>query len=192
MKQPSASSGTPPRSLGAALLWVLRNSLEILAGAMLVAICIIVFAGVFFRYFLHIGLGWTEEAARYLQVWMTFIGATVAVKRWSHFQLLLVNDRIPASWQRGTRIFALCVVMALAAVMIVNGAEITEISWAQTSPIMSWNFGYLYLVVPVSGVLIMGFAIRHLIDALRGEIAAAAGIMPHELPSAGAGQARSE
>lgn len=192
MKQPSASPATPPRSLGAALLWVLRNSLEILAGAMLVAICIIVFAGVFFRYFLHIGLGWTEEAARYLQVWMTFIGATVAVKRWSHFQLLLVNDRIPASWQRGTRIFALCVVMALAAVMIVNGAEITEISWAQTSPIMSWNFGYLYLVVPVSGVLIMGFAIRHLIDALRGEIATAAGIMPHELPSAGAGQARGE
>jgi TRAP-type C4-dicarboxylate transport system permease small subunit len=192
MKQPSASPATLPRSLGAALLWVLRNSLEILAGAMLVAICIIVFAGVFFRYFLHIGLGWTEEAARYLQVWMTFIGATVAVKRWSHFQLLLVNDRIPASWQRGTRIFALCVVMALAAVMIVNGAEITEISWAQTSPIMSWNFGYLYLVVPVSGVLIMGFAIRHLVDALRGEIAAAAGIMPHELPSAGAGQARGE
>lgn len=192
MKQPSVSPATPPRSLGAALLWVLRNSLEILAGAMLVAICIIVFAGVFFRYFLHIGLGWTEEAARYLQVWMTFIGATVAVKRWSHFQLLLVNDRIPASWHRGTRIFALCVVMALAVVMIVNGAEITEISWAQTSPIMSWNFGYLYLVVPVSGVLIMGFAIRHLIDALRGEITAAAGIMPHELPSPGAGQARGE
>lgn len=192
MKQPAAPPAAPPRSFGAALLWGLRNSLEILAGVMLVAICIIVFAGVFFRYFLHIGLGWTEEAARYLQVWMTFIGATVAVKRWSHFQLLIVNDRIPASWRRATRIFALCVVIGLAAVMIVNGAEITEISWTQTSPIMSWNFGYLYLVVPVSGALMMGFAVRHLIDALRGEIAAAAGIMPHELPSAGAAQAKGE
>src|SRR5574340_78376 len=57
-----------------ALAWSLRNPLEILAGAMLVAICAIVFAGVFFRYFLQIGLGWTEEAARYLQVWMTFVG----------------------------------------------------------------------------------------------------------------------
>ena len=34
---------------------------------MLVAICAIVFAGVFFRYFLHIGLGWTEELARFLR-----------------------------------------------------------------------------------------------------------------------------
>lgn len=187
-----AGSSPLPRSVGGALLWGLRNGLEILAGAMLVAICVIVFAGVFFRYFLHIGLGWTEEAARYLQIWMTFIGATVAVKRWSHFQLMIINERIPKNWRRGTRVFALGVVMALAAVMIVNGAEITEISWTQTSPIMSWSFGYLYLVVPVSGVLIMGFAIRHLVDALRGDIAEAAGIMSHELPPAMAAEAKSE
>jgi TRAP-type C4-dicarboxylate transport system permease small subunit len=166
------------------LLWTASNLLEIAVGAMLVAICFIVFGGVFFRYFLHIGLGWTEEAARYLQVWMTFLGATVAVKRWSHFQLLLVNDRIPPHWRRATRVFALCVVMGLAVVMIVNGAEITEISWAQTSPIMSWNFGYLYLVVPISGALMLIFSLKHLLNALRGEVPEAAGIMPHEAPPA--------
>jgi TRAP-type C4-dicarboxylate transport system permease small subunit len=184
MKTNASGALLPPRSVGGALLWTLRNSLEIFVGAMLVAICVIVFAGVFFRYFLHIGLGWTEEAARYLQIWMTFIGATIAVKRWSHFQLMLINERIPRHWRRATRVFALAVVMALAGVMIVNGIEITEISWTQTSPIMSWNFGYLYLVVPVSGVLIMGFAIRHLIDALRGEVAEAAGAISGELPPA--------
>jgi TRAP-type C4-dicarboxylate transport system permease small subunit len=188
VQQPSVR----PRSAGGALLWCLRNSLEVLAGTMLVAICVIVFAGVFFRYFLHISLGWTEEAARYLQVWMTFIGATIAVKRWSHFQLLIVNDSIPGAWRRATRIFALSIVMALAGVMIVNGVEITDISWTQTSPIMSWNFGYLYLVVPVSGALMLVFAIRHLVDALRGDIAEAAGIMSHELPPALAAHRKSE
>lgn len=192
MKGPASHPSRPPRTVGAALLWLFSNSLEILAGSMLVSICVIVFAGVFFRYVLHIGLGWTEEAARYLQIWMTFIGATIAVKRWSHFQLLIVNDRIPQSWRRATRIFALFVVMALAAIMIFNGGEITSISWTQTSPIMSWNFGYLYLVVPVSGALMMVFAVRHLAAALRGEIADAAGIMPHELPPALAARAKAE
>ena len=182
----------PPRSVGGALLWTVRNSLEIFVGAMLVAICVIVFAGVFFRYFLHIGLGWTEEAARYLQIWMTFVGATIAVKRWSHFQLMLINERIPQRWRRATRVFALAVVMALAMVMIINGAEITEISWEQTSPIMSWSFGYLYLVVPVSGVLILGFAIRHLVDALRGEVAEAAGAISSELPPSMAAETKIE
>lgn len=152
-----------------ALIWLFKNGLEMLAAAMLVAICLIVFGGVFFRYFLHIGLGWTEEAARYLQVWMTFIGATVAVKRWSHFQLTILNQVIPAGARRFTRVFAILVVMLLAAIMIKNGIEITQITWTQTSPMMSWNIGYLYLVVPVSGALMELFAFRHLLGALRRE-----------------------
>lgn len=147
--------------------WLFANSLEILAAAMLVAICFIVFAGVFFRYFLHIGLGWTEELARYLQVWMTFIGATVAVKRWSHFQLTIVNQFVPDAAQRFTRTFAIVVVMVLAGIMIKNGLDITRVSWNQSSPYMDWNIGYLYLVVPVSGVLMELFALRHLIDVMR-------------------------
>ncbi len=153
------------------LRWCVSNSLEISAGAMLVAICIIVFAGVFFRYFLHIGLGWTEELSRYLQVWMTFIGATIAVKRWSHFQLTIINQWIPASAHGFTRVFSILVVMTLAGILINNGIDITRVSWHQTSPIMSWNFGYLYLVVPVSGVLMEIFAVQHLISALKGATA---------------------
>lgn len=150
------------------LRWGVSNSLEICAAAMLVTICVIVFAGVFFRYFLHIGLGWTEELSRYLQIWMTFIGATVAVKRWSHFQLTIINQWIPASAHTFTRVFGILVVMTLAGILIKNGIDITRVSWNQTSPIMSWNFGYLYIVVPVSGVLMEMFAAKHLIAALRG------------------------
>lgn len=149
------------------LRWSVSNSLEICAAAMLVTICVIVFAGVFFRYFLHIGLGWTEELSRYLQIWMTFFGATIAVKRWSHFQLTIINQWIPASAHAFTRVFSILVVMTLAGILIKYGIDITRVSWNQTSPIMSWNFGYLYIVVPVSGVLMEMFAAQHLIAALR-------------------------
>ena len=151
------------------LRWSVSNSLEVCAAAMLVTICVIVFAGVFFRYFLHIGLGWTEELSRYLQIWMTFIGATVAVKRWSHFQLTIINQWIPASAHAFTRVFSILIVMTLAGILIKHGIDITRVSWNQTSPIMSWNFGYLYMVVPVSGVLMEVFAAQQLIAALRGE-----------------------
>ena len=149
-------------------VWVVSNVLEICAAFMLVGICAIIFSGVFFRYFLHIGLGWTEELSRYLQVWMTFFGATVAVKRWSHFQLTIINQWIPASARRYTRMFAIVLVMLLAGIMIRNGLEITRVSWNQSSAMMGWSIGYLYLVVPVSGVLMEVFALRHLIDAWRG------------------------
>jgi len=137
---------------------------------MLFAICAIVFAGVFFRYFLQIGLGWTEELARYLQIWLTFVGATVAVKRWAHFQLTLVNQWIPAEARRFTRIFAIAVVMALAAIMIKNGIDITRVTWHQSSPLMGWRIGYLYLIAPISGAMMFFFAIRYLVVALRSGV----------------------
>ena len=156
-----------PSSAGPAVLWLAANSLEIALAAMLLAICAIVFAGVFFRYFLQIGLGWTDELARYLQIWLTFVGATVAVKRWAHFQLMLVNLWIPAGVRRFTQIFAIAVVVALAAIMIKNGIDITRVTWNQASPVMGWRIGYLYLISPVSGVLMIFFALRHLVTALR-------------------------
>lgn len=160
-------SSRAPISAGPAVVWLAANSLEIALGAMLVAICTIVFAGVFFRYFLQIGLGWTEELARYLQIWLTFVGATVAVKRWAHFQLTLVNQWIPAGVRRFTQIFAIAVVVALAAIMIKNGIDITRVTWNQASPVMGWRIGYLYLISPVSGVLMIFFALRHLVITLR-------------------------
>lgn len=160
-------SSRAPISAGPAVVWLAANSLEIVLGAMLVAICAIVFAGVFFRYFLQIGLGWTEELARYLQIWLTFVGATVAVKRWAHFQLTLVNQWIPAGVRRLTQIFAIAVVVALAAIMIKNGIDITRVTWNQASPVLGWRIGYLYLISPVSGVLMIFFALRHLVITLR-------------------------
>jgi len=166
-----------------------RNWLEALCAAMLVAICAVVFAGVFFRYFLHIGLGWTEEAARYLQVWMTFAGATVAVKRWGHFQLTIINHWIPPGAQRLTQVFAVGVVATLAGVMVVYGVDITRVGWNQTSPIMSWRIGYLYLVAPVSGVLMLGYCAAHLRGLARGVALPGHGVPGESLHAAGAGAA---
>ena len=145
------------------------NSLEYIAASMLIAICFVLFAGMFARYFLQIGLGWTEEAARYLQVWMTFIGATVAVKRWGHFQLTIVNQWVPARVQKPLQAFSIFIVSILAVVMVVNGIDITKIGWEQTSPIMGWRIGQLYLVAPLSGVLMIIFCLIHLFNLMQGQ-----------------------
>ena len=146
----------------------LRNPLETLAGLMLVAIVVIVFAGVLFRYVLHIGLGWTEEAARFLLIWMTFVGATVAVRRWAHFQLALVTTWIPRRLHRSIDVLAILVVLVMAAILVRYGIDIMRVSWNQTSPMMGWNMGFLYAVVPTSGALMFLFGAGHLIRVLRG------------------------
>jgi TRAP-type transport system small permease protein len=147
---------------------VLKIALQWIAASMLLAIVLIVLSNVFFRYFLHIGLGWTEEAARFLLIAMTFVAAAIAVKDWGHFRLLLIEKWIPENFRRPLQIFAVLVVLAMSVILIRYGIAIADVSWFQTSPTMEWSMGYLYLIVPASGAVMCLFALEHLVNILRG------------------------
>ena len=147
---------------------VLKIALQWVAALMLLAIVLIVLSNVFFRYFLHIGLGWTEEAARFLLIAMTFVAAAIAVKEWGHFRLLLITKWISESQQRFVQIISVLVVVVMSLVLVRYGVAIANISWFQTSPTMEWSMGYLYLIVPGSGVIMCLFALEHLLEVLRG------------------------
>lgn len=146
----------------------LKIGLQWIAALMLLAIVLIVLSNVFFRYFLHIGLGWTEEAARFLLIAMTFVAAAAAVKEWGHFQLLVVTKWIPERQHRFVQLFAVLVVLAMSVVLVRYGIAITRVSWFQTSPTMEWSMAYIYSIVPLSGALMFVFALEHLFGLLRG------------------------
>ncbi len=152
----------------ARLTMALRTALQWIAALMLLAIVLIVLSNVFFRYFLHIGLGWTEEAARFLLIAMTFVAAAVAVKDWGHFRLLLITKWLSEKQQRFVQAFAVLVVTAMSLILIRYGIAIANISWFQTSPTMEWSMGYLYLIVPCSGAVMTLFALEHLFGVLSG------------------------
>jgi TRAP-type C4-dicarboxylate transport system permease small subunit len=147
---------------------LLKVALQWTAALMLLAIVLIVLSNVFFRYFLHIGLGWTEEAARFLLIAMTFVAAAAAVKEWGHFQLLIVTNWVPRRYHRLVQLFSVLVVLVMSVILVRYGIAITRVSWFQTSPTMEWSMGYLYSIVPVSGGLMFIFALEHLVSVLRG------------------------
>lgn len=146
----------------------LLGPLEFLAGAMLLAMCLCVLAGVVFRYFFHIGLGWTEEAARYLQILIMFVGSAIAVHRWSHFQLSLLDQKGGPRFKRGTSVFAVLMVGLFSCALIRHGITLSQTNWLQESPMMGWSIGQVYLVVPISGALMLLFCISHLLRLLKG------------------------
>lgn len=146
----------------------LEIALQWIAALMLLAIVLIVLSNVFFRYFLHIGLGWTEEAARFLLIAMTFVAAAAAVRKWGHFQLLIITKWISKRHHRSVQVFAILVVLAMSVILVRYGIAISRVSWFQTSPTMEWSMGYLYLIVPAAGLLMFIFALEHLYDVLRG------------------------
>ena len=65
--------------------------------ATLVALVVILFIQVLFRFLLGLPLDWTEEAARLLFAWLVYIGAAHALYRAQHFVVDFIYNKIPAA-----------------------------------------------------------------------------------------------
>ncbi|MFW6346396.1 MAG: TRAP transporter small permease, partial [Halomonas sp.] len=55
--------------------------------------------------------GWTEEVARFLLVWITFLGATLAFQRGRHIAVTFAVEALPLRLQQLARIAAVLVAL---------------------------------------------------------------------------------
>jgi TRAP-type transport system small permease protein len=153
----------------------LGNLVEGILLAMMVALCVDVFLGVFSRYVLVRTFTWYDEIARLLFVWIVFLGAAVGVKRNAHFRLHLVVDRFPPALRRATAIFGTLAVMGFGWILIQQGWKLVELGQFQQTPVMGLSKQYIYASVPVGGVLVILFSLPQLWRALRGPAAVGGG-----------------
>ena len=69
------------------------NFEEILGSILLVAICLVATLQVVSRYILSQPFSWTEELATYLFVFLSCVGAALALKKNEHFAVILITYR---------------------------------------------------------------------------------------------------
>ncbi len=147
---------------------VIANIPEIIGGLTMLGITAILFAGVIWRYFFVDPLSWSDEIARTLFAWLAFIGAAIGVKRRLHSAVLVFGARLPAMWQRFMTLLGLCAIAVMAAVLLYTGTTETLANFRQTMPVTGLSRGWLYLAVPVSGLLILVYLVPQFWKALRG------------------------
>lgn len=132
------------------------------------ALCIDVFVAVVLRYVFHMSLGFYDELARYLFVWMSFLGAAAGVKRHGHFGVSLVLNRLPARLRSAVGVLNTLGMMLFAGILVAKGLTMVRLSTRQLSPAMEIPVSYLYAPIPISGVLMILYLLPHLVRQLRG------------------------
>ncbi len=71
------------------------DAYKVLLASTLGTMVTIVFVNVVLRKFFHSGISFTEEALRYLFVWMSYLGIVAAYKSNSHIRVTLLVDLLP-------------------------------------------------------------------------------------------------
>ena len=116
---------------------------------------------VFTRFILKDPSSFTEELARFLLIWTGLMGATYAVSKKIHLAINLLADSLTGYPKIATEIFInLCIFLFALFVMLIGGINLVEMSFTlnQVSAALEMKLGYVYLVLPLSGILIMYFS----------------------------------
>lgn len=120
--------------------------------------------GVFTRYAIGYQSSWTDELARFLMIWVGMLGAAYASGKNMHIAIDLLPQYLNDKNKRRLDVFiGITVILFVFSVFIIGGSRYVYISFTlgQTSPALRIPMGLVYLVFPISGILIIYYKIRN-------------------------------
>jgi len=123
----------------------------------------IVFLAVLNRFLIQLPMSWSEEVARYLMIWIAFVGASLGVKHSVHISVDALVHAIPPAAQRMMAQLGNVLSFAFCAWFFYIGAEFIGrlMDSGQLSPALRMPIYYAYAAVPCGFALM---SVRYLIS----------------------------
>lgn len=131
------------------------------------AVVSILCAQVIFRYFIGNSLDWIEEVSRILLIWLTYIGAAVALKRKGHIAVDAFLGFFPESFRRIADIITSILIIAFSAFLCVQGITFALLSERTIFPALQVPVSWQYLGLPVGCLLMVVYGSVHLVASVR-------------------------
>ncbi len=128
---------------------------------------VIVAVQVFSRYMLNRSLFWSEELARFLLVWLTFLGASVAYYRKANPGIDVLYARMAPALRRATALLIHLVSIGLFSVMVFYGFEFAHFVRLQISPALNLPKWIVMSIIPASGSILLVHAVGFFLEELK-------------------------
>jgi TRAP-type transport system small permease protein len=144
----------------------LMRQLETVIGVILAVMVVLVFGNVVLRYGFNSGIAISEEVSRYLFIWLTFLGAIVAVHEHAHLGVDSLVRVLPR-WGKLICVVASELLMLFAVVLLFWGSwKQTLINFATRSPVSEVPLALIYVAGLVASVAMFGLILRNLYQVL--------------------------
>jgi len=145
----------------------MKKTINRLIGALLFLMFMTTFFQVLARNVFHVTAMWTEELAKFLFVFIVFLGSATLMEREEHIRISILADRLPASLTRWHRLLVQLVLFAFMAVFIWSSWLNIVNSWEFYAPSMPWfKLSYLYMVLVFSGILTLCYLLLNMARVL--------------------------
>ena len=122
----------------------INRLLHVILALFLSAMAILVFSNVILRYVFSASLPWSDEAARYLYIWVIFIGGLIAYQENSHLGVDVLVKILPVI---GRKIFFAInnlIVLAVLCLIVVGAWEYMSVTNGVRSPALNLPLSFVY------------------------------------------------
>jgi len=119
------------------------------------------------RYLLSSPSSFTDELAGYLLIWVGVLGAAYVAGRQEHLAIDILIQRSPPARQRRLLYFIRSLIFLFALfVMVIGGIVLmyTRFLLDVKSAALQLPLGYVYIVLPLSGLIIMFYEVVHIME----------------------------
>lgn len=147
--------------------WAANALVEKLLLVIGTAICLILFAQVFWRY-AGSSLGWSEEVSRHLLVAITFLGSTAAYRRASLIGLRGVGQWFGPRVEKTILLLLQCLTLSCFALICWFGVVYTAKAWGHTSASLQIPMAIPFAVIPLAALILLLHVLADMGKTLRG------------------------
>jgi tripartite ATP-independent transporter DctM subunit len=166
MSGPASGSRASPSKfarLGGRLESVIKWSTEVPAAILLVAEVILLLSNVFCRYVLENPLVWGDELASMLFIWLSMLGAVIALRRGEHMRLSMFVALMSPPARRFAETFGNVVVVTFVLLLVGPATDWAMNEWIITTPALGLPNAIPAAAIPVGSVLMLALAVTRLL-----------------------------
>lgn len=148
-----------------------KNLNKILEWAVIVLLSIMLLSvlwGVLTRYIFADQSSWTDELARFMLIWVSILGAAYVSGKNAHIAIDLLPETMAKKKKLKLEVVTSVIISIFVFVIfLIGGLRYIYISFklGQTSAALEIPMGYVYLILPISGVIIIYFKIRTILES---------------------------
>jgi TRAP-type C4-dicarboxylate transport system permease small subunit len=111
---------------------------------------------------------WSEELARFVYVCLVFVGAALLFRDDAHIRVGVLTDRLKGRPLAVLQIVTISLAIPFIAVMTWGAWLNTAVNWRTYAPTLDWlSIGYIYLVIVISGLLMLWYLTADLFRHIR-------------------------
>ncbi|MDA7416780.1 TRAP transporter small permease [Xenophilus arseniciresistens] len=134
------------------------RAVEALIALMLAVMVVLVFGNVVLRYGFNSGITVSEEVSRWLFIWITFLGAIVALRERAHLGVDMLVSRLPAWGKKGCLAISYLLMLYMLWLLFQGSVAQTRINWDVQAPVTGASMAIVYtsgIVFAVAAGLIL-------------------------------------